>query len=297
MTKNWPCMSSKAKSISWDSPLKRLKRTRIKLCLDHQSFYSFVGICSPPRPLSRKRVCPPLWTKGGGQDSLVGEGSWGANSDDWRESLALCGLKGLCHEMYDFFEGLKNHISTFCIYIRIYWFLRPWKNYSSRETVPLKAHPTLLRETCHGNSPSSATSPPTIRPTPTCWERGRGTAIFPTATYVKICRLSSIYKRYFKKIWMLVGIYLLRRLGRGSKEPESDSFLQLVRENKMSCNPVKWIKKLTDIVLFCTDYRGLYKYLVKEGMLSNNKLKRWHFQKFTKPFKENLRIIGGAYGV
>jgi hypothetical protein len=26
-----------------------------------------------------------------------------------------CGLKGLCQEMNNFFEGLKNQISTFCI--------------------------------------------------------------------------------------------------------------------------------------------------------------------------------------
>ncbi len=31
------------------------------------------------------------------------------------KSSILCPLKGLCHEMNNFFEGLKNQISTFCI--------------------------------------------------------------------------------------------------------------------------------------------------------------------------------------
>jgi len=35
---------------------------------------------------------PPLRPKEGGQHSLSGEGAGGANSDDWRESLALCKL-------------------------------------------------------------------------------------------------------------------------------------------------------------------------------------------------------------
>jgi hypothetical protein len=36
--------------------------------------------------------CPPLGTKGGGGATLAcgGEGARGANSDDWRGSLALC---------------------------------------------------------------------------------------------------------------------------------------------------------------------------------------------------------------
>jgi hypothetical protein len=38
-------------------------------------------------------VFPSSGTKrGGGQASLAGEGAGGANSDDWRESLALCVL-------------------------------------------------------------------------------------------------------------------------------------------------------------------------------------------------------------
>ncbi len=39
-----------------------------------------------PSPASE---CVPPGTKGGGQHSLVGKGAGGANSDDWRESLAL----------------------------------------------------------------------------------------------------------------------------------------------------------------------------------------------------------------
>jgi hypothetical protein len=63
---------------------------RIILYLEYQSVCPFVRIGST-RPLSRKRVCPPSpRTKGRRQPSLSGEGAGGANSDDWRESLALC---------------------------------------------------------------------------------------------------------------------------------------------------------------------------------------------------------------
>jgi hypothetical protein len=59
--------------------------------LEYKSVCPFVQIGSPS-PLSRKR----LWNlKGGRQHSLAGEGSRGANSDDWRDSLALCVLCGL----------------------------------------------------------------------------------------------------------------------------------------------------------------------------------------------------------
>jgi hypothetical protein len=40
-------------------------------------------------PLPQASVPPPL-EPNGGQHSLAGEGAEGANSDDWRESLALC---------------------------------------------------------------------------------------------------------------------------------------------------------------------------------------------------------------
>jgi hypothetical protein len=41
---------------------------------------------APPTP-----SCPPLGTNGG-QQSLAGEMAGGADSDDWRESLAICRL-------------------------------------------------------------------------------------------------------------------------------------------------------------------------------------------------------------
>jgi hypothetical protein len=44
----------------------------------------------PPPTIPPKRVFPPPpGTTGGGQHLLAGEGAGGANSDDWRESLAL----------------------------------------------------------------------------------------------------------------------------------------------------------------------------------------------------------------
>jgi hypothetical protein len=46
---------------------------------------------APPAPLSSNRVCPPPLEPGGGGDTLLAsEGAGEANSDDWRESLALC---------------------------------------------------------------------------------------------------------------------------------------------------------------------------------------------------------------
>jgi hypothetical protein len=41
---------------------------------------------SSPSPASE---CVPPWNQRGGH-SLAGEGAGGANSDDWREGLALC---------------------------------------------------------------------------------------------------------------------------------------------------------------------------------------------------------------
>jgi hypothetical protein len=46
-------------------------------------------------PSSELASSVPLWFRGEGQHSLAGEGAGGANSDDWRESLALCILRGL----------------------------------------------------------------------------------------------------------------------------------------------------------------------------------------------------------
>jgi hypothetical protein len=60
-------------------------------------FLNFFFICSPilgphPPPLLQASVSPP-GTKGG--DTLTcGLSGWGPNSDDWRESLALCQLCG-----------------------------------------------------------------------------------------------------------------------------------------------------------------------------------------------------------
>ncbi len=46
---------------------------------------------SPPPPLSQASVFPtPLEPEEEEQHSLAGEGVGGANSDDWKESLALC---------------------------------------------------------------------------------------------------------------------------------------------------------------------------------------------------------------
>jgi hypothetical protein len=53
------------------------------------------------RPLSRKQVCPSL--RPGGNTCLQGEGAGGANSDDWRESLALFLLCG---------AGIRTETST-----------------------------------------------------------------------------------------------------------------------------------------------------------------------------------------
>ncbi len=48
----------------------------------------------PPTPSPQVIVSPPLDLKGGGQHSLAGEGVGEPNSDDGKESLALCILCG-----------------------------------------------------------------------------------------------------------------------------------------------------------------------------------------------------------
>jgi hypothetical protein len=67
------------------------------MILEAQAFSPIHGMAPHPPPLPSACVSPPLFgTKGGGggQHSNAGEGG-GANSDDWRESLALC-LLCLC---------------------------------------------------------------------------------------------------------------------------------------------------------------------------------------------------------
>jgi hypothetical protein len=72
-------------------------RRGIILYLEYQS------VCPPVRigsanPRFRKLVCLPR-NGGGGQHSPAGEGMGGHNSDDWRESLALCLLWDDCYFM------------------------------------------------------------------------------------------------------------------------------------------------------------------------------------------------------
>jgi hypothetical protein len=55
-------------------------RTGIILYLEYHSVCPFVEL-APPAPSPASECVPPL---------LAGEGAGGANSDDWRESLALC---------------------------------------------------------------------------------------------------------------------------------------------------------------------------------------------------------------
>jgi hypothetical protein len=56
-----------------------------------QEYLSLRPNCLPPLGLLQASVCPP---PNGEQLNLEGEGAGGANSDDWRESLALCILCG-----------------------------------------------------------------------------------------------------------------------------------------------------------------------------------------------------------
>jgi hypothetical protein len=69
-------------------------RRGIILYLEYQSVCPFFLI-GYTRPLPVSECVPPLWNqRGGRQHSLAGEGTGGANSNDWRESLALCILCG-----------------------------------------------------------------------------------------------------------------------------------------------------------------------------------------------------------
>jgi hypothetical protein len=62
-------------------------RRGIILYLEYQSVGLFVRIAPP---LTQGVCPPPLEPKGGGGGRLRGRGRGGANSDDWRERLALC---------------------------------------------------------------------------------------------------------------------------------------------------------------------------------------------------------------
>ncbi len=71
--------------------------------------------------LSRKRVCPPHppGIRKGGQHSLAGEGAGGANSDDWRGSLAHCILCwGWCVSLFFTHVRVKVEHSLLVMYIR-----------------------------------------------------------------------------------------------------------------------------------------------------------------------------------
>jgi hypothetical protein len=60
------------------------------LYLEYQSVCPFVRIGPPPSSLACECTPPPGNKRGEGKKSLAGGGAIGANSDDWRESLALC---------------------------------------------------------------------------------------------------------------------------------------------------------------------------------------------------------------
>jgi hypothetical protein len=63
--------------------------------LEYQNVCPFVRIGSPPSP-SPPSECVTPWNQrgGGGQHSLAGKRAGVANSDDWRESLAICTFCG-----------------------------------------------------------------------------------------------------------------------------------------------------------------------------------------------------------
>jgi hypothetical protein len=58
---------------------------KVHIYVEYHSVCPLVGIVTP-HSLSRKRMCPPSGTKGGGDTLVCG---WGPISDDWRKSLAL----------------------------------------------------------------------------------------------------------------------------------------------------------------------------------------------------------------
>ncbi len=58
--------------------------------IEYQNVCPFVGIGSPLPPRQQASVSPPLGPKGGGATLPCGWGGGGPNSDDWKESLALC---------------------------------------------------------------------------------------------------------------------------------------------------------------------------------------------------------------
>jgi hypothetical protein len=77
--------------------------------------HSKEGIGSPPLPLPQASV-PPLEPKGrGGNTRLRVRRRGGADSDDWRESLSLCILRGSCTQSDNTRTQLATQPSAFGI--------------------------------------------------------------------------------------------------------------------------------------------------------------------------------------
>ncbi len=87
----WPSTSADWKCKLCKSPRRRC----ITVYIEYQSVCPFVGIGPPhTHSLAQASVSPPLDPKGRKQHFLAGEVVGGHNSDDWKESLALCILCG-----------------------------------------------------------------------------------------------------------------------------------------------------------------------------------------------------------
>ncbi len=74
-------------------------------------------LCPPPLP--RKRVCLRSWTQKGGENIryIGGEGVGGPNSEDWKESLALCILCAFYPRFLVSWASSSHDLLTSCPFV------------------------------------------------------------------------------------------------------------------------------------------------------------------------------------
>ncbi len=93
------------KNIMKQNPSDTVTQYLMYSCIESTTVYVPSSELGLSHPVSRQRVCPSPEPKGGGHTRPLARG-WGSpNSDDWRDSLALCLFCGYGH-FFLFLEGM-----------------------------------------------------------------------------------------------------------------------------------------------------------------------------------------------
>jgi hypothetical protein len=140
------------------------------ISIEHHSVCPLVWIGSA-HPLSRKRVC--LTEPKGGAPSAWGWGGGGPNSDDWRESLALClhcaMRMGLRRAKCCYYYKMKNDSNSQRFKLCDTHFLFV---YTDKKVICLHRKFVFLA----GSLPCFGPTPPPPSTTPPGWRSSRSTA-------------------------------------------------------------------------------------------------------------------------